>query len=286
MSSFLSSSPSDVDPNEPGESLESVPWESLRFDSAGSNRRRWYFVAGAVGLAAIAISAFTRLTPEEPTPLAVPSTVTSLPATTTSTTTAPQLVTEADLMALDPLRIERQVTVFAETAVAEYFAADAGGIWRGVEFGTVRPTYTERVGAVSVSDLGSGTYRVLVAASVLDAGEDGMFERRPLRGVTVDIDAGAESLTVLGLPSPAPLPFGRYVGTDDAGVGPTEAVSQAVDRWQPAFGQVEANSARVVADQAGRQRVRVVVVDAAGNRWPVSIPITAEGTLEVFESQP
>lgn len=285
MSSFLTPSPPDVDPDEPGESFESVPWESLRFDSNGSNRRQWYVIAGVIGFAAITISAFTRLTPEEPTPLAAPPTVTTLPATT-STTTAPELVTEADLMAVDPTRVERQVMVFAETAIAEYFAADAGGVWRGVEFGTVRSTYTERVGAVSVSDLGGGRYRVLVAASVLDAGEDGMFERRPVRGMTVDVDAGAEPLTVIGLPSPASLPFGRYGGAEDAGVVPTEAVSQAIDRWQPAFGQVEPDSALVVTDQWGRMRVQVVVVDAAGNRWPVSISVTAEGTLDGSDVQP
>lgn len=286
MSSFLSSSPPNVDPDEPGESFESVPWESLRFDSSGPDRRRWYVIAGAMVLAALAVSAFTRLTPDEPTPLAVSSAVTTIPVSEPTTTTAPQLITEADLMALDPLGVERRLMAFAEAAVAEYFAADAGGVWSGVEFATVRPTYTERVSAVGVTDLGGGTYRVLVAASVLDAGEDGMFERRPLRGVTVDVDAGTELLTVLGLPTPADLPFGTFAGASDPEEVPSEQMSEEVARWQPVSGEVEADSARIVTDAAGTQRVQVVVVDAAGNRWPVSIPVTAEGTLESLDRQP
>lgn len=286
MSSFLSPSPPDLDPDEPGESFESVPWESLRFDSSGPDRRRWYVIAGVIAGVAIAFSALIRLTPGEPTPVVVPSSVTTIPTAMPTTTTMPQLITEADLMALDPMRVERVVMAFAETAVAEYFAADAGGVWSGVEFGTVRSTYTERVTAVEVTDLGGGTYRVLVAASVLDAGEDGMFERRPVRGVTVDIDTGAERLTVLGLPTPADLPFGHF----ERGSGPEEDPSaqllESVGRWQPAFGQIEGDSARIVTDRSGNLRADVVVVDTAGNRWPVSIPLTSEGALETFDTQP
>lgn len=286
MSSFFTPSPTDLDPDEPGESFESVPWESLRFDSSSPDRRRWYVLAGAVALTAIAVSAISRLTPEPPTPLVAASTSTTLPATSTTTAAAPELVTEADLMAVDPVRVERRVMAFAEAAVAEYFSADGGGIWSGVEFETAGRTYTERVSAVSAIGLGAGRYRVLVAASVLDAGEDGMFERSPVRGVSVDIDARIEPLTVLGLPTPAGLPFGTFEGADGLEEVPAEALSEAVALWQPAFGQVEAETARIVTDRSGTQRVRVVVVDGAGNRWPVSIPVTPEGNLGRFDAQP
>lgn len=286
MSSFFSPSQPDLDPAEPGESFDSVPWESLRFDSSGSDRSRWYVIAGVIGVVAIVFSVFARLTPGEPTPIVVPSSVTTLPATIPTTTPPPELITEADLMALDPMRVERVVMAFAETAVAEYFAADAGGVWSGVEFDTVRSTYTERVTAVEVTDLGGGTYRVLVAASVLDGGEDGMFERRPARGVTVDIDAGADRLTVLGLPTPADLPFGVFEGGSDPGEVPSPQVLEEVARWQPAFGQIEGDSARIVIDRSGNRRVFIEVVDAAGNRWPVSIPLTSAGALETFGAQP
>lgn len=280
MSSFLTPSPPDFDPDEPGESFESVPWESLRFDSSSTDRRRWYVIAGAVALAAITVSVLSRLTPEPPTPLVAASTTTTLPASTITTMAAPVLSTEADLMAVDPVRIERRVMAFAETAVAEYFSADAGGIWSSIEFATARTTYTERVSAVSATSLGAGRYRVLVAASVLDAGEDGMFERRPVRGVAVDIDARVEPLIVLGLPTPAELPFGTFEGADSVENLPAGTLLDAVATWQPAFGRVEAESARIVTDRSGSQRVRVVVVDDAGNRWPVSVPVTSDGNLE------
>lgn len=286
MSSFLSHSPPDVDPNEPGDSFESVPWESLRFDSASPDRRRWYLIAAGVGIAAIVISAITRLTPEQPIQISSSSTVASVPATVMTTTTVPEVVTEADLMAVDPIQVERLVMAFAEAAVAEFFAADAGGIWTGVEFGTLRPTYTERVSALTVTEVGGGRYRVVVAASVLDAGEDGLFERRPLRGMAVDVDAGGELLTVMGLPAPTPLPFGGSELWDDAGSVPSGPLAQAVEAWTPPFGQVEPGSATVVTDTSGSRRVRVVVVDEAGNRWPVSLPVTGDGTLENVESQP
>lgn len=287
MSSFLSPSPPDLDPDEPGESFESVPWESLRFDSSGPDRRRWYAIAGVIGVLAIAFSAFVRMTPGEPSPIVVPSSVTTVPpAPPTTTTTVPQLITEADLMALDPLRVERVVMAFAETAIAEYFAADTGGVWNGVEFDTVRPTYTERVTAVEITELGGGKYRVLVAASVLDGSDDGMFERRPVRGVTVDIDAGAARLTVLGLPTPADVPFGVFEGGSGPGEVPSPELLDEVARWQPAFGQVGGDSERIVTDRSGKRRVLVEVVDAAGNRWPVSIPLTSAGGLETFDAQP
>lgn len=272
MASFLPPTRSTVDVEEPGESFESVPWESLRFEPKGVDRRVWFVIAAVVGVAGL-VAVIGRSPRETSIPPAVDSTTVTTVAASTSTT-SPAIVTEADLKALDPTRIESQAMAFAEVAIAEYFSAEAGGVWQGVVFTQVRPTFVERVVAISATEVGPFQYRVLVAASVLDADESGTFERRPLRAVTIELDLSDGAVVIRDLPTPAELPPFRYeplVG------GETRPAPDALGVDGTAWGTVDREATSMIVRSDSVVRLHTIVTDEAGNRWPVSADPAAGG---------
>lgn len=271
MASFLPPTRPSVDLEEPGESFESVPWESLRFEPQRVDRRVWYVVA-AVVVVAVLMALIGRSPRETPIPLTVDSTTVTTVASTS--TTSPSIVTEADLKALDPTRIESQAMALAEVVIAEYFSAEAGGVWQGVAFNQVRPTFVERVVAISATEVGPLQYRVLVAASVLDADESGTFERRPLRAVTIELDLSDGAVVIRDLPTPADLPpfeYQRLVG------GETRPAPDALAADATAWGTVDRESTSMIVRSDSIVRLHTVVTDEAGNRWPVSADPAAGG---------
>lgn len=277
MTSLLPPSRPDVDPNEPGESLESVPWESLRLEPRRIDRRTWYIVAGVVAVVAVVISAVGRLGTDQPIPpTASIAPVTTVTTPTTTTSTDPVMTTEADLMAFDPVALHRLVMAYAETAVAEYFAGDAGGVWQGVGFELARATFVERVTAVEVTPLHPGRLRVLVAASVLDGDETGRFERRALRGMTIDIDTTSDRLRPVDLPAPSSLPFGVFQAAEVEVRDATPRELESLSRSVAELGVLDEASVVASGDPASQDlRFHGVVVDVAGNRWPVAMTLNA-----------
>ncbi|MDX1448742.1 MAG: hypothetical protein R3246_06715 [Acidimicrobiia bacterium] len=266
--------------DEPGETMFSAPWESLPLENGRPERRLLMLIAG-VAVLVLGWTALDRLVPRTPVPPApIPSpseTLGAAPPASVTTTTVPEIVTEADLRAVNPLTIERRVMAFAETAAAEFFSADSDGVWSGVAFETSRPTFVERVRAVGVDESRSGTMRVLVAVSVLVGNDEGSFERWPPRGLVVEIDPVTDPLRVVGLPTPADLPFGSYRPSSGERTSPDPVVAQALAAWSPPFGTVDPESFEAIREDTGLLRVNLVVVDDSGNRWPLSVAINPDG---------
>jgi hypothetical protein len=266
---------------EDGESMDSIPWDSL--DTLGQPRdhRRWYMIAAGIVVVAIGVSAVRNLGAPTPEPVPVTTTARTVPESSepTSTTTVPDPapVTEADLMAIEPHMLERSAAAFAESAATEYFSGFADGIWTGVEFDRSRTTFVEYATAVEVTPVNSFEFDVLVAVSVLDAAADEAFVRRPVRGVSILVDASAGDLRPAALPAPATLPFRRLDAPSIDPVTPDDEVLEAITRAAQEFGDVRSVEYR--DHPSGGGRATVTIVDQSGIGWPMNLEVDSDGTV-------
>jgi hypothetical protein len=272
--------------DEDGESMDSIPWESLDTFGQSRDHRRWYMVAAVIVVVAIGISAMRNLGMSAPDPVPVTTAATAVAAAaqedtaaTVSTTTAPApaLVTEADLMAVEPHMRERSAAAFAEVAVVEYFTRFAEGIWTGVEFDRSRSTFVEYATAVDVVPVGQFSFDVLVAVSVLDAGADGAFIRRPVRAVSIVVDTAAGDLRPAALPSPGTLPFRQFDPPATDSVDPEGELLEAITRVAREYGEVRSVEYR--EHPAGGGSATVTIVDDGGIGWPMNLEVDPDGTV-------
>lgn len=264
--------------SEDGESFDSIPWESLHTLNRPVDRRRWYLIAGVVLLVAVGVSAIGRLAPDVPaSPVSTPIVATT--AVSVPPTTVPPAVTEADLMAIDVDVLERAAAALAEVAVREYFSGETDGIWAGVLFDGTRSTYVEHVSAVTVTPITQTSYEILVVASVLDAAEGEPFIRRPLRAVTVVVDATDGNFRPVDLPSPTALPFGTFDAPAVSEKEPDPAVIDAIASEIGLFGDVGDAPLSYGTTDEGELRVVITMVDEAGVAWPMAFTIDDAGAV-------
>lgn len=262
---------------EDGESFESIPWESLSVRSSDS--RRWYIGAALIVGLGVLVSVFRGLT--VPTPIPIYPDPSPAAVETPTTTSLPEAVTEADLMAIEPAALERAAAVAAEIAVVEFFSGDSQGVWVDVVLSPGRATFVEYARALTVTPLGAGLFEVIVAVSVLDAEDGEAFVRRPLRGVSIVIDGTDGIFRPLDLPAPVALALAPFedIPVTSAIVDP--AVIATVAEALSAFGvvSVEPVSYGFLAD--GSLRVVVEITDPGGTAWPMALRLKADGTLVV-----
>lgn len=181
-------------------------------------------------------------------------------------------------MAVDVHLVERAAAAFAEVAVREYFSGESDGIWAGVEFDGSRSTFAEHAAAVSVTPITQSIYEVVVVASVLDAAEAEPFVRRPLRAVTVVVDATDGIFRPMDLPSPTALPFGAFDSPAVTYREPDLAVIDAIAAEVESFGDVDGEPLSYATTEDGKLRVVVTVVDEAGIGWPMAFTVDDTGT--------
>ncbi|MEX2279457.1 MAG: hypothetical protein WEA76_05150 [Acidimicrobiia bacterium] len=260
--------------DEDGETFESIPWEALDRLGRSGDHRRWYVIAGVIVAVAVAFSAIRSLGTADPVEIVdAPTVPVSVTTPVTTTSTIPEVITEADLMAVDIHMLERAAAGLAEAAAVEYFSAESGGIWTGVEFDPSRSTFVESATAVTVTQVAATRFEVIVAVSVLDAVDGEPFVRRPLRGVSIVVDASDGTFRPVDLPTPATLPFGSLVpATATSEIADPAAIETAMALAAP-FGTVVGDSVVVATLASGEQRVAVKVVDEAGIAWPMSFPL-------------
>lgn len=261
--------------DEDGETFESIPWEALDRLGRSGDHRRWYVIAGVIVAVAVALSAIRSLGTGDPVEIVdaptVPVSVTTPP---TTTSTIPEVITEADLMAIDIHMLERATAGFAEAAAVEYFSAESGGIWKGVAFDPSRSTFVESATAVTVTQVAATRFEVIVAVSVLDAADGSPFIRRPLRGVSIVVDATDGTFRPVDLPTPVDLPFEAVATPSRTESAADPVVIEMVAALAAPFGTVAADSAVVHTLTSGETRVAVTVVDEAGIAWPMSFALS------------
>ncbi|MEX1043093.1 MAG: hypothetical protein WD020_00485 [Acidimicrobiia bacterium] len=263
--------------DEDGETFESIPWEALDRLGRSGDHRRWYVIAGVIVAFAVAFSAIRSLGTSDPVEIVdAPTVPVSVTAPVTTTSTLPEVITEADLMAIDVHMLERAAAGLAEAAAVEYFSAESHGIWTGVEFDPSRSTFVESATAVTVTQVAATRFEVIVAVSVLDAVDavDGSpFVRRPLRGVSIVVDGADGTFRPLDLPTPATLPFGSLIPAAATEEIADPAAIETATALAASFGTVVADSVVVATLASGEQRVALTMVDEAGIAWPMSFPL-------------
>lgn len=269
---------------EDGESFESIPWEALDGLGRPADNRRWYAVAVAIVVLVLGVSTVRNLGPGDPVELVsapgpIPAEAVAepiLPPTTTAST-LPAIVTEADLKALDPHVLDRAAAAMAETAVRQFFSMDPDGLWAGLTFEPTRVTFVEGVTAVTVTPLDDTRFEVVVAVAVLDAAEGEAFVRRPTRAVALVVDGSSGTFRPVDLPSPVPLPFDPFVAPMVRDTEPdAEVMAVIADSMN---GMVEPTPVSYGTLSSGVTRVVVTVLDEAGIGWPMVFHVSADGTL-------
>ncbi len=124
----------------------------------------------------------------------------------------PDVLTEADLMAIDTTSIERMTAARAEWIVLEYFTLDPGDDWSDrvdvagrIDVGDLLPmvqsldtvSYVEWVRAVAVERVRAGAYQVTVVMRRTVALDGRTYRRLPVEEVVLHIRVGDDGLPEL-----------------------------------------------------------------------------------------
>jgi hypothetical protein len=267
--------------DEPGETFESIPWESLQSTSRAGDNRTWYAAAGIIVAVGVALSVLRGLAP--PSPVDIVSVSSTVPVVATTSTTVPAsratIVTEADLMALDPHTLERSAAAVAELAVADFFSAENEGLWSDVAFDMSKSTFVERVSALIVTPLAPERFSVTVVVSLLDGEADAPFVRRPLRAVAVVIESIDGRFRPVDLPTPVDLPIDRFDPPVVVPIPVDPEVLAAAAHAVSGFGVISGEPISYALLPSGVTRVVVPVSDDGGITWPQVVHVAADGSI-------
>lgn len=201
------------------EVYERIPWETL--EKQGGDRQ-WLVlgIAGAVVAGSLGYSFMSnRPVLPEPPPTEAAAAVTA-PTTTLAAVppapapaqTAPSVVTEADLYAVDPDRLKAEAAAHARWVVREYLTQDGSS-----ESGFLRAllpadiplpstpegllVFVEWVDSVRVAEVDVGTYRVDVLARYMVSSDGGDYQRVDPELFTLDIGIADGIPRLMGAPT-------------------------------------------------------------------------------------
>lgn len=277
------------------EELEQIPWSALAARTPNPMLRIGWIVAAVLAAAVIGVLvARSLLSGDEGTQVRLPA---ALAATTTQpgegleagadvvpTVPAPDLYSEADLMAVAPEAEAMLAAMRAEWFVRDYFTVDGDqaladrmtelvGSVSLPHAGTTGASYVEWARAFAVDSAAPGRYAVSVAYRTLASSGDGGFSRNPARAVAVTIAVGTDgAMTIVDLPAPAELPATLPIEDQgaEAATPPDEVVAAALE----SAGAVGPDPAVLTATHdASGWRVVIAVGDPSGLRWPLAVHI-------------
>lgn len=271
-----------VIPESREETYESIPWDALVTDDA-RRRRRWLYLLAAVLVVGSLSAAIVRSLPTGgqsesvagPAGMAssIPTAVTTIPVPDTT-----GALVEADLRQLDSAG--QRAGAIGAWFVSDYFTADGSELTRvslesllppHVELpphdATVR-SFVESVFPLTVEEAGNGLFRVVLIVRSLAAANGEDYHRQPARAV--DVVVSPESVTVLDLPRPVPLPASGIIESPvlEAGDAPPPVMAAAIE--QAALWGSPKPEPLSVGTTDGRWRVVLLVEDDAGMTWPVA----------------
>jgi hypothetical protein len=267
---------------------EEIPWSTLLLEHQ-QGRTRTVYLAAAVILAVVAgfvgIRWLTSSDHGDGSAVAAPADTTRIVAgeadeSTTTTTTTIAVLSEADLMAVQPAIAELSAVARAEWFVTDYFTVDGPLpeelISAFVNDATLpdlpRPaeadiSYVEWARAFDIRPTADG-YAVSVVFRSLTEEPGGAFIRSPVRAVDVlvAVDDGETAIADLPIPILPPVYHTIDGWMDTEGEAHDEAIVATLDY----AGMFDENSVVVQSGAAGPDwRVVFTIGDRSGNRWPV-----------------
>ena len=263
---------------------EEIPWSTLLSEHRRGRAKTAYIAAGVLVAVVIGFVGIQRLTAPghgEAAPTAVPmETTTSVaPAVVTESTTT-TVLTEADLMAIEPATAEYGAVARAEWFVTDYFTVDgpvpeellSAFVNDAVVPDLPRPddagtSYVEWARAYAVHPTADG-YAVSVVFRSLTEEPDGSFIRGPVRAVEVLVAVEGDETAIAELPVPIMPPVYHTIDgwMQTNGAAPDEAVA-ATREYAALFDE----GSEVIESGSDGPDWRVVfsISDRSGNRWPV-----------------
>ncbi len=197
------------------EELEQIPWAALA--AKPTDLRNRYITFGVVAVVTLLVVAWLMLRGGGATAAPPPTTVASPAMAVTTrvptTTAAPSVYSEADLMAIDATGEERLALMQAEWLVRDLFTVDAdpnvAGRIDALLPGVTRSetgAYVEWVIPYAVTSDPPGSYRVELVYRLLTQTEEG-FSRQPAEAVAVDLSIDVDGTARLEAePEPISVP--------------------------------------------------------------------------------
>lgn len=267
---------------------EEIPWSTLLSEHQ-QGRTRTLYLAAAVIVAVVAgfvgIRWLTSPDHGDGSAVAAPADTTTIVAdeadeSTTTTTTTIAVLSEADLMAVQPAIAELSAIARAEWFVTDYFTVDGPLpeelISAFVNDATLPDlpspaeadiSYVEWARAFDIRPTADG-YAVSVVFRSLTEEPGGAFIRSPVRAVDVlvAVDDGETAIADLPIPILPPVYHTIDGWMDTEGEAHDEAIAATLDY----AGMFDENSVVVQSGAAGPDwRVVFTIGDRSGNRWPV-----------------
>ncbi|MEN8114000.1 MAG: hypothetical protein ABFS21_06395 [Actinomycetota bacterium] len=264
---------------------EEIPWSRLLTEHRQGRARTLYFAAALIAAVVVGFIGVRWLTTpghgEQPAFAAPVDTTTSTtefvepePVTTTS------VLSEADLLAVEPAVAELAAIARAEWFVTDYFTID-GPMPEELLLAFVGDadlpelpilqdtgiTYVEWARAFDVRATPNG-YGISVVFRSLTEEEDGAFVRGPVRAVEVLIAVEEGETAIAELPVPILPPVYNSVDgwMETSGAASEDAITATLDY----AGMFDDSVEIVESGTAGPEwRVVFTIGDRSGNRWPV-----------------
>ncbi len=264
---------------------EEIPWSTLLSEHRHGRAKTLYMVAAVIAAIVVGFVGVRWLTapghgdlPALAAPVETPTSAVPEVHAESSTTTA--VLSEADLMAVEPAIAELAAIARAEWFVTDYFTVD-GPIPEELISAFVNDaavpdlpdgegmgiSYVEWARAFDVRPTISG-YVVSVVFRSLTEEPDGAFVRGPVRAVDVLIAVEEGETAIAELPIPILPPV--YHAIDGWMVTNGEAHDAAITATLDYAGMFDENAQVIESGTAGPEwRVVFSVGDRSGNRWPV-----------------
>jgi hypothetical protein len=264
---------------------EEIPWSTLLSEHRQGRARTLYLAAGvlvAIVVGFVGIRWLTAPGHGESPAVAAPaeSTTTVTAPTEPGSTTTTGVLSEADLMAIEPATAEYGAVARAEWFVTDYFTVDGPmpeelvsafvndarlpDLPGGDDAGT---SYVEWARAYDVRPTTDG-YAVSVVFRSLTEEPDGSFVRGPVRAVEVLVAVADGETAITELPIPVLPPVYHAIDgwMETSGAARDDAVAATLDY----AGLFDENPEIVESGAAGPDwRVVFTIGDRSGNRWPV-----------------
>ncbi|HEY7703957.1 MAG TPA: conjugal transfer protein [Acidimicrobiia bacterium] len=263
------------------EQFEHIPWERLQPQRA-ITPRHLYMIGGAVVVGALAFAVTRSATAPTPAATTLPSPAIA-PATTPATIPgeaipgpSPTVLSEADLMAVEPSALSRAAAAQAEWFVEEYFTVDGSpksteALARFLPAGVELPnqdggrSFVESARAASIVELGSGRFQVVVVVRRLSAPAGGDYVRLAPNAVEVVVDFAAGAPAIEDLPTPVPLPEAAVSDPPQVGEVPPEVATRALE------GRPQGTSVISGGPEGAGWRLVLSIPDEAGQAWPMVV---------------